>query len=188
MAFRKKKSRGSRGGGGVASGKFNSIIATVFGCVMMMMCLIGFNIVIGQIDTAYTAAGSYTEQVGVQDIMGIFPLLIFVVMMGVSVAALGYGGYTGYKSGSAGDVMGMIMGVINGVISTIIAFIMFGIINTSLHASYVVANATTNVANFAGVLDIMGIWGIVILVTLAGSAIASFAGVGVGAFKKIKGV
>lgn len=182
----RRKSRGG-GGGSAKMNTFGGLMATIFGCVMMLVCLIGFNIIIGQIDTAYTAAGTYTEQVGVTDVMGVMPLLTFVAIMGMGVAALGVAGYVGFKKAASGDVVGMVMAVINGVIATVIAYIMFGIINSQLHTAWVTANATTNIASFSGLLDIMEIWGIVILVTLAGSALANFVGVGVGGYRKVRG-
>lgn len=186
--YRRKKSRGGGGGGGRGGfGNFGGLITSVFGGIMMIVSLIGFNIIIGQIDTAYTSAATYTEQVGLTDIMGIVPLIFFVVIMAVGIGALVAGGVIGFKKGSTLNPMDVIMAIINGVISAVIAMILWGIIQTNLHTSYTTANATTNIASFSGLLSIMGIWGIVILVSLVGNAVANFAGIGYGGYKKITG-
>ena len=184
--FRKKSGRVS-GAPAVGSGPWAGTILTIFGSVSLLVCLIMFGIGIQQLDTAYTAAGTYTEQVSLQSIMGPFGMVIFLAFMMLGLGAVVGGGYLNIKRGLGGGWTEILMLAIFGGITLVISLIMFGIINTQLHTAYTTANGTTNIASFVGLLSVMGVWGVVIFVSMIGSALAQFGFAGFGAYNRIKG-
>lgn len=181
--FRRKRSSG--GGGGM--GRALPIIGMVFGCVAMLVCLICFNIAVGTIDTTYTSAASYADQVGLTSVVGLAPLLVFLVFMAVGLAAIGGSAYMQLRSSMAGGWMDIFIGIVMGTAGIIIALILNNLIITQLHTVQVTVNATTNVANFSGIVSILTIWGMIIFLTILGGGLASLAGAGIGAYRRVKG-
>lgn len=180
---RYRRSRGGRVGGN----KFNSwggTILIIFGCVSQLICLIMFTIAIGQLDTALTAAKTYTYMVSLDDVMGVFGMVVFLAFMVLGIGALGGGAYLNIKGKMGGSWMDLFMLAVNGGIALVVALIMNGIILAQLDTAYGTANVTTNVADFVGLLDVMEIFGLVIFISLIGTGLAQIAGVGVGAYKK----
>jgi len=183
---RSRRKKGGGGGGGQSS-IAAPLIASVFGGVSMLAALIMFAIGIGQLDTAYTAAATYTEQVGLTDIMGVFGMVIFLLFIGVGLAGLTAGGYMGYKRSAGGGWNEIFMGIVMGTVALVIALILNTIVQGQLNTAYVAANATVNLASFPGMLDIMTVFGMVIFISFIGSGAAAVIGSGVGAYKKLKG-
>lgn len=182
--YRKKR---NSGGGGNSTGPWGGVILTVFGAIALLVALIMFGIGIGQLDTAITNAASYTEMTSLDDIMGIFGLVIFLAFMVLGLGGIGGGAYVNLRQRMGGSWMDLIMLAIMGGVSIVIALIMNNIILTQLHAAYTIAACTTNVADFVGLLDIMGIFGMVIFISLIASAVVQIGGAGFGAYKKVKG-
>lgn len=170
MPRRKKRSYKGGGGRSGGAGAWGGTIAIVFGTIAMLACLIMFGIGIQQLDSAITSAATYTEQTSLTDIMGIFGLVIFLAFMLLGLAGLVGGTYYNVKSLSS-DWSQLVLLAIMGGITLVITLIMFGINNTQLHTAYVTANATTNKAKMVGLVDIMGIWGMVLFVIMLGSAL-----------------
>ena len=183
--YRRRKSSGGGGGGGMSGGAA-PLIANIFGAVMMLIALILFGVAIDSLDTAYTAAGTYTEQVGLTDVMGIFGLVVFLVIVGVGIAALGAGSVMSWKRAQSGGWMGVFMAFVMGVVGLVIALLLNTIIQGQLHTAYLAANATANVASFVGLLDVMTIWGMIIFISLISSGIVGIVGAGVGGYKNLK--
>jgi len=185
--YRKRKSGG--GGGEGMTGVAAPLIANIFGAVMMLIALILFGIGLSSLDTAYTAAATYTEQVGLTDIMGIFALVIFLVVMGVGIAALGAGSVMSWRRAQSGGWMGVFMAFVMGVVGLVIALLLNTIIQGQLHTVYTTAanaSATVNIAQFAGLLDVMTIWGMIIFISLIASGITGIVGAGVGGYKTLR--
>ena len=186
--YRKRKSGGGGGGEGM-TGVAAPLIANIFGAVMMLIALILFGIGLSSLDTAYTAAATYTEQVGLTDIMGIFALVIFLVVMGVGIAALGAGSVMSWRRAQSGGWMGVFMAFVMGVVGLVIALLLNTIIQGQLHTVYTTAanaSATVNIAQFAGLLDVMTIWGMIIFISLIASGITGIVGAGVGGYKTLR--
>jgi len=181
--FRKK----NNGGGGGKSNQWMGFLAIVMGTVAMLVCLIMFNIGIGSLDDAYTAAAAYTEQVGLTDVMGIWGLVIFIVFVAAGIAAMTGGAVIQWKKASGGGWMDVFMVAIMGGVTLVIALLMNGTIQGSLHTAYVTANATVNKAAFSGLLEVMTIWGMVIFLALMGSGISQLAGAAYGSYKHLTG-
>jgi hypothetical protein len=184
--YRRKRSGGGGGGGG-KSGQWMGFIAIIMGIVAMIVNLIMFGIGIAALDTAYTAAATYTEQVGLTSIMGIWGMVIFLVFMAAGIAALTGGSVAQWKKGSSGSWMDVFMVAIMGGVTLVIALILNGIVQSQLHTSYVAANATVNKAQFTGLLSIMTIWGMVIFLALMASGIAQIASAAYGSYKHLAG-
>lgn len=84
--------------------------------------------------------------------------------------------------------MGVLVASMMGGVTILITLIVFGLIITQLQSAMVTVNATAApTTRFPGLVNIMGIWGMVVFLSLMGSAMASLVGAGVGAYKKIKG-
>jgi len=186
MGFRKKKNGGGGGGGGKA-GQWMGFMAIIMGAVAMLVCLIMFNIGIDALDTAYTAAATYTEQVGLTNVMGIWGLVIFIIFMAAGIAALTGGSIVNWKKATSGGWMDVFMVAIMGGVTLVIALILNGTIQAALHTAYVTANATTNIAQFSGLLSIMTIWGMVIFLALMGAGVSQLAGAAYGSYKHLTG-
>src|SRR4030042_717832 len=97
MGFRRKRSGGGGGGGGGKSGQWMGFMAIIMGIVALIINLIMFNVGIGALDDAYTAAATYTEQIGLLDIMGIWGMVIFVSLMAAGIAQIAAAAYGSYK-------------------------------------------------------------------------------------------
>lgn len=189
MPFRRKRSSNGGGGGSssVMASRWSGFLAIVMGAVALLICLIGFNIGIGSLDTAYTAAAAYTEQVGLTDVMGIWGLVIFIIFMAAGIAALTGGSVIQWKKATTGGWMDVFMVAIMGTVTLVISLILNGTIQTALHTAYVTANATVNKASFTGLLDIMKIWGMVIFLALMGAGVSQLAAAAYGTYKHLAG-
>lgn len=183
--FHRKKGIGGGGGSGV--GKWMGFISIVMGVVALIVCLIMFNIGIGALDDAYTAAATYTEQVGLTDVMGIWGLVIFIVFMSAGIAALTGGSIIQWRKATTGGWMDVFLVAIMGGVTLVICLLLNGTIQSTLHDAYVTANATVNKAQFVGLLDIMTIWGMVIFLGLMAAGISQLAGAAYGTYKHLAG-
>lgn len=183
----KKRNKGGGGGGGSAMGGGNmvGIMSQVIGGALLLFALILFGIAIGQLDTAYTAAAGY-DQVGLTDIMGIFGMVVFLVLVGSGIAVIAGGAAIGVIRAIKGNWIQVFLAFAMGAVALIIAFILNTVIQAQLNTAQVAINAATNVANFAGLYDISRIFGMLIFLTLVGSGIASITGSLVGAFKQLR--
>lgn len=182
---RKRKSSGGGSSGG--RGQWMGFMAIVFGTVAMMVNLIMFNIGIGQLDTAYTAAATYTEQVGLTSVMGVWGLVLFIIFAAAGVASLAGGSYLQWKKATSGGWMDVFLVAIMGGVTLVIALIMNSTIQSALHTAYTTANACTNIASFSGLLDIMTIWGMVFFLVLMSAGVAQIAGAAYGSYKHLAG-
>lgn len=185
MGFRRKHRGGGKGGGG--GNQWMGFMVTVFGGVLLLISLIMFGIAIAQLDTSITSAGTYTEQVGVTSIMGIFGLVVFLVLTGSGLAAVTGGSVMTWKRTVGGGWMDVFLAFIMGTVSLVISLIVFGITQNQLHTAYVAANATVNKASFTGLLSIMGIFGVVFFLAYIGTGLSAIAAAGYGGYKNLKG-
>jgi hypothetical protein len=185
MAYRKKKA-GSSGGSRNGS-QWMGFLTIVFGTVAMLVNMIMFTIAIGQLDTAYTAAATYTEQIGLTDVMGIWAMVIFIIFAVAGIAALTGGSIMQWRKAVGGGWMDVFLVAIMGGVTLVIALIMNGTIQSSLHTAWSTANATTNIASFSGLLDIMEIWGMVFFLALMATGISQIAGAAYGSYKHLAG-
>lgn len=191
MGKRRRRSRGGGGGGGSGiMGRLSGGIAIVMGTVALLIALIMYYITLDNLDAAYTSAATYTEQVGLQEVMGIWPLVLFLIFMSVGLAAIGMGAYVQAKRALSGQWMDIFLGVVMGTVAVVIATIMNTTIQSQLHTIYLDASNVSkiaNIANFAGLLDTMTVFGMVIFVMLMGAGIAQLVAGGVGGFRKLTG-
>lgn len=183
MSYRKRK---FRSGGGKTS-QWMGFLAIVFGAVALLVCLIMFGIGIDALDDAYTEAATYTEQVGLTDVMGLWGLVIFIVFMAAGIASLTGGAVIQWRKATTGGWMDVFMVAIMGGVTLVIALLLNGTIQGQLHTAYTTANATTNIASFAGLLDIMTIWGMVIFLALMGAGLSQLGGAAYGSYKHLSG-
>ena len=152
-----------------------------------MFALILFAIGIDQLDTAYTAAAAYTEQVGLTDIMGIWGMILFLVFVGAGISVIAGGAVFNFVKTIRGGWMEAFMSFAMGAVGLIIALILNTISQAQLHTAYVAANATTNLASFSGMLSIMTIFGMLIFLTLIGSGVSGVVAAGWGAVRQVRG-
>lgn len=185
MPFRRK--RGGGGGGGLNNSRWMGFLAIIMGAVALLVCLIMFKVGIGSLDTAYTAAATYTEQVGLTDVMGIWGLVIFIIFMAAGIAALTGGSVVQWKKATTGGWMDVFLIAIMGGVTLVISLFLNGTIQSSLHTAYTTVNATTNKAHFSGLMDIMTIWGMVIFLALMAAGISQLAGAAYGSYKHLAG-
>ena len=187
MAKFKKRNKGGGGGdgGGMSGSNMVGILSQVIGGALMLFALILFQIAIGQLDTAYTDASTY-DQVGLTDVMGIFGMVVFLVLIGSGIAVIAGGAAVGVIRAIRGNWIQVFLAFAMGAVALIIAFILNTIIQAQLNTAQVAINATTNIANFPGLYDISRIFGMLIFLVLVGSGIASITGSLVGAFKQIR--
>jgi hypothetical protein len=182
--------RRNRGGGGGRSGgmgRFSGFLSIIMGTVSLLVCLIMFGISLSSLDTAYTAAATYTEQVGLTSVMGIWALVIFIIFMAAGLAALTGGSIVNWKKSTSGSWMDVFMVAIMGAVTLVISLLMNTTIQAQLHTAYVAANATVNKAQFAGLLNVMTIFGMVIFLSLMGAGISQIAGAAYGSYKHLTG-
>lgn len=189
MGRRRRRSSGggSRGGGLSNWGGFVSII---MGAVAMLVCLITYSIALDNLDTAYTTAATYTEQVGLTSVMGIWPLVLFMIFMAAGLAALGGGAYVQAKKALGGSWVDIILVIVMGTVTIVIATLMNTTIQGQLHTAYTNAACTTitaNIASFSGLLNIMTIWGMVIFLTLMAAGIVPIGAAMYGSYKHLAG-
>lgn len=175
-------------GGFTKTSNFVGILGLIFGCVALFICLISFDIAIGQLDTSYTTGASYSDQVGLDEVMGVWGMILFLVFMSVGLAAIAGGAVYQVMRTVRGGWLEVFMGVVMGAVAIVIALIMNDLIITQLHTSQVTVNATTNVASFSGLVSMQTIFGMIIFITVISSGISSLVASGVGAYKNIKSV
>jgi len=178
--------KGGSGFAGAISGPFGGSLMIIMGVVALLACLISYTIVIGQLDSSYTSAATYTEQKGLVESIGMMPMIFFIAFM-----ALGMGGVVGgtvmnIRQTQGGSWAGILSGIL-GAVTIVIILVLNDLIQAQLHTAYTTTNATTNIAHFSGVLGIIGIWGMVILWSLVGSSLAQFGFAGFGTYKKMTG-
>jgi len=186
---RRKRSKGSGGGKGVSSNMYG-LIGIVLGGVLMMVALINFGIGLAQLDTAYTAAATYTEQVGLTDIMGIFGLVTFLLFVGAGLGALTGGSVLQWFKVVRGGWTEALMGFVTGTVGLVIAFILNTLVQSQLHTVYTTAanvTETVNIAQFVGMLDIMTIFGMIIFISLYAAGASGIIAGAYGAFRQVKG-
>jgi hypothetical protein len=185
--FRKNSGKNSGGGGSGGGNRFAGFTAIVFGAVALLVDLIAYGIVLSNYDSAYTTAKTYTWATGLSSIMGIWPMVLFLVFMAAGIGAIGVGAYMNWKKAQSGQWTDVFMVFIMGAVSIILTVIMFGIINTQMNTLAVAINATTNIASFTGLISIVGIWPMIIFLSMMAAAIAQLAGAGYGGWKKMTG-
>ena len=184
----RKRSKKGGGGGGGRSNSMSGFLLIVFGCVAMLVCLIMFGIAIGSLDDAMTTAATYaTEMPGLVSVMGIWGLVIFLAFMTAGLGALAGGTYVSIKGRMGGGWMDMLMLAIMGGVTIVIALVMNGLIISQLHTAIQTANTTVNVASFTGLVSLMGIFGMVIFLSLMAAGLAMITGAAWGSYKKVKG-
>ncbi len=179
----------NRGGGGGNSNQWTGFLTIVMGTVALLICLIMYGIALSSIDTAYTSAATYTEQVGLTSIMGIWPLVLFVIFMAAGLGAIGAGAYRNVKIAVSGGWMDIFLVVIMGTVGIIISLLMNTTIQAQLHTLYLTAtNATTvNRASFSGLTSVMTIWGMVIFLSLMAAGVAQIGAAAYGSYKHLSG-
>jgi hypothetical protein len=173
--------------GGLSNNRWIGPISIVFGSICLLVSLISFNIAIGQLDDAVTAAATYTEQVGVVDIMGVSGLIFWIVFVGAGLVAVGVGGVAQFMQVKGGGWMDIFMSVIMGAVSIVMVLVLYNLTQTFLHTAYTTVNATVNKLKFAGLLDIIGIFGIVTWSIMVLSSVSGVFGAVFGIVQKFKG-
>lgn len=186
-----RKRRRSGGGGGVRSiggGIWGGPLMQIMGAVVLVICMIVFGLTIQSLDTGITSAAAYSWATGLASTMGVFGMVFWLVFVGAGLAAVGGGAYVNIKKGMAmGGVGGTAMLVVFGGVSILIMMIVNNLALAQLNTSIGVVNSTTNYATyFTGVVSIMGVFGLVIFVTLAGSSLSQFAAAFYTGFKSVK--
>ena len=185
--YRRKRGGGGGGGGSVMQNKWGGYMAIVFGTIALLITLIMYGIALSNLDTAYTSAATYTEQVGLTSIMGIWPLVLFIIFMTAGLAAITGGTVMNWKKTSGGGWMDVFMGLILGTVGIVIAILMNTTIQSQLHSAYVAANASTNIASFSGLLSTMTIFGMVIFLSLMAAGTSHILAAGYGGYKHLSG-
>lgn len=186
----KRKFKKGGGGGSNRMNQWAGFMAIIFGTVAILICLITFSIALDTLDTAYTSAATYTEQVGLTSIMGIWPLVIFIIFMAAGIGALGAGAYINIKKAIGGNWMDIFMVVIMGTVTLVIALLMNTTIQAQLHTAYTDAanvSKTVNIASFSGLLSTMTIWGMVIFLTLMSAGLSQLGAAAYGSYKHLAG-
>ena len=187
MRYRKKR-RSNGGGGGRGVGMWAGSLAIIFGAVALVICLITFGIAIDQLDTSVTSAISYTEMIGLDDVMGVMGMVIFIVFMALGLGGLVGGSIMQWRQAMGGGWASLFMVAIMGAVTVVIALVVNDVALEQLDAAMTTVNSTTNYSSyFTGLFNIMGVFGLVIFVSLLGAALSQFAGFGVGAYRKLSG-
>lgn len=189
MGKRRKHQMGK--GKSISSGGTNrsavaGLIGQVIGGAFILFALILFAIGIDQLDTAYTAAGSYTEQVGLQDIMGVWGMILFLVFVGCGITVIAGSSVYNFVKTISGGWMQAFLSFAMGVVGLVIALILNTLVQGQLHTAYVAANATANKASFSGMLDIMTVFGMLIFLVLIGSGVSGIVAAGWGAVRNVR--
>lgn len=172
---------------GLMTNRWIGPISIVFGAICLLVSLISFNIAIGQLDDALTTAATYTEQVGVTDVMGLGGMIFWIVFVGAGLVAVGVGGYAQFMQVSKGGWIDVFISVIMGAISIVMVLVLYNITQSQLHTAWTTVNATVNVASFSGLLDIIGIFGIVTWAIMVLSAVSGVFGGIFGIVQRIRG-
>ncbi len=179
--------RRNKGGGGKGGSSWGGTMLIIFGCIALLVALIMFGVALTQLDTALTTAKTYTDMTALDDVMGIFGLVLFLAFIVLGIGAIGGGAYINIKSRMGGSWMDLVMLAIMGGVTIVISLIMNGIALTQLHTTMVAINATANKANFAGLYQVSQVMGIVIFLTLMAGGLSQVGGAGFGAYKRVKG-
>ena len=184
--YRRKKKSGGGGGGGGGS-MWGGSLAIIFGAVALVICLITFGIAIGQLDTSITTAATYTQMVGLDDIMGVFGMVIFIAFMALGLGGLVGGSIMQWQKSMSGSWSDLFMVAIMGGVTLVVALVVNTIALAQLDTAMTTVNSSTNyAAYFTGLFNIMGVFGMVIFVSLIGASLAQFAGFGIGAYRKLR--
>ena len=184
-----RRNRGGGGGGG-SGNKWMGFMSIIMGVVALLITLIMYGIALDNLDTAYTTAATYTEQVGLTDVMGIWPLVLFILFMTIGIGAIGVGAYVNVKKGLAGSWMDIFLVVIMGTVTIVIAILMNTTIQGQLHTVYITAanvTETVNIASFSGLLNVMTIFGMVIFLSLMAAGVGPILAAGYGGYKQLAG-
>ncbi len=187
---RKRYNKGGGDGMMSRSSPWMGFLVTIFGAIAMLIDLIIFSIALDSLDTAYTAAATYTEQVGLTSVMGIWPLVLFVIFMAAGLAALAGGAIMQAKKAITGGWMDVFLTAVMGGVALIISALLNTTIQAQLHTAYAAAACTTstaNIASFAGLLSIMTVFGMVIFLSLMGAGIGQIAAAAYGGYKHLAG-
>lgn len=182
----KHRRSGGGGGGGNKGMAMLSFFGTIIAGIVILVNLIVFGIALSSLDTAITTAGTYTEQVGVGQVLGSMGMVVFVVFMVAGIAVLSGAAFVATKKAMSGGLTDILMGAISGGISIVVAFIIYGLTQSQLHTAYLAANATVNKTQLAGLVTIIPIFGIVLAVLFVSAGIAPLVGAGVGGYKAVK--
>lgn len=183
-----KGRRAKYGGSGNSMSMWGGSLAIIFGSVAIVICLIAFGIAIAQLDTSLTTAISYPHMPGLAAIMGVYGMIFFIAFMALGLGGLVGGTVMNIKQGLGGSWNVLFILAVSGAVTMVITLVVFGITLTQLNTAMGTVNATANYATyFTGLYSIMGVWGLVIFVSMTGAALAQFAGFGVGAYRKFKG-
>ena len=102
------------------SSPWMGFLVTIFAAIAMLIDLIIFSIALDSLDTAYTAAATYTEQVGLTSVMGIWPLVLFVIFMAAGLAALAGGAIIQARRAITGGWMDVFLTAVMGGVALII--------------------------------------------------------------------
>lgn len=180
-----RKMKGGGGKGNVSS--WGGTMLIIFGSIALLVALIMFGVALTQLDTALTTAKAYTDMTALDDVMGIFGLVLFLSFIVLGIGAIGGGAYINIKSRMGGSWMDLLMLAIMGGITIVIALIMNTISLAQLHTTMVAINATANLADFAGLYEVSQVMGIVIFLSLMAGGLSQIGGAGVGAYKRVKG-
>lgn len=186
---RRKSRRMGGGGGGMMRSPVVGLISQVIGGAFVLFALILFGIALSQLDTAYTNAATYTEQVGLTDIMGIWGMITFLIFVGGGLAVVAGGAVMNFIKTIRGGWIDAFMSFAMGAVSLVIAYILNTIIQAQLHTQYTTAGNVSEIANYAsfsGLLDIMTIFGMIIFLTLAGSGVSAVIAAAWGAVKQVR--
>jgi len=187
--FRRKRSvRKSPGGGGGSrtSNMWAGPIAIIMGAVALVICLITFGIAIDQLDSSLTTAATYTLMVGLPEVMGVFGMIIFLVFMALGLGALAGGTYMQWKQATSGSWTDIFMVAVMGGVSIVITLVINGVALSQLNTAMGTVNSTTNYATyFTGLYSVMGVWGLVVFISLMGASLAQFAAAGYAGYKKM---
>jgi hypothetical protein len=157
------------------------------GTVAMLIALITFQIVLSNFDTAYTSASGYTWMTGLTSIMGVWPMVLLILFMVAGLGGIGVGAYINWRKATGGSWNDIFMVFVMGAVSCVIAIIMFGIVNTQMHTLAVAINATTNIASFTGLYNMVTIWPMVIFVIMMAGAVSAIVAAGIGGWRNIRG-
>jgi len=181
-----RRRRRSGGGGGGNSRGWGGQLLIVFGCVAMIVSLIMFSIGIDQLDAAIDAVNNTGAQfVGLEDIMNVSGLIVFLAFVMLGLAAVGGGAYLNIRARMSGSWMDLLMLAVFGGITLIIALIMNTITLTQLNTAIATINATGT--TFVGLYDVARVFGLVIFLALLSAALGQLAGAGYGAYKNVRG-
>ncbi len=66
----------------------------IMGVIAVIIALVMFNVALNQLDTAMTSVNATTNNFpGLYDVMGIWGMVLFIVLMGAGIGMIGGGAY-----------------------------------------------------------------------------------------------